>query len=107
MVDVKNAINEYEALIAENAALLEALQTENQRIKSSNEKYEVNIKTHTHKIEELQQKIELNAILKDVDINELKMLSQNNAMVNSSINNLMTKWDKVNTKLQEIENNKK
>jgi hypothetical protein len=106
LIDVKNAINEYEALIAENTALLEVLTTENTRVKSSNEKYEVDIKNLTHKIEELQQKIELNAILKDVDINELKMLSQNNAIVNSSINNLMTKWDQVNLKLQEMENNK-
>ena len=57
------------------------------------------------KIEELQQKIELNTILKDIDIGELKMLSQNNAMVNNSINNLISKWDKVQTKLHEIQEN--
>ena len=37
-------------------------------------------------------------------MNELKMLTQNNAVVNQSINLLMSKWDKVHTKLQQIEN---
>ena len=43
---------------------------------------------------------------KDIDINELKMLSHNNAIVNSSINTLMGKWDKISTKLEEINKNK-
>ena len=42
-------------------------------------------------------------MLKDIDIGELKMLTQNNAIVNNSINTLITKWDKVHAKLSEIE----
>ena len=68
-----------------------------------NEKYEKDIKDLRVKIDEIQQKIELNSMLKDIDIGELKMLTQNNAIVNNSINTLITKWDKVHAKHSEIE----
>lgn len=105
LVDIKNAIHEFQKLIEEDQSVLQNLESENQRIREGTEKFEIDIKTTTKKIEEMQQKIELNTILKDVDINELKMLSQNNALVNSSINNLLSKWDTVQTKLKQIENN--
>jgi tetrahydromethanopterin S-methyltransferase subunit G len=68
--------------------------------------YEKDIKDIKIKIDEIQQKIELNSMLKDIDINDLKMLTQNNAMVNNSINTLISKWDKVHSKLEEIEKKK-
>ena len=42
-------------------------------------------------------------MLKDIDVNELKVLSQNNAIVNNNINTLLSKWDKVHSKLVDIE----
>ena len=68
--------------------------------------YEKDIKDIKIKIDEIQQKIELNSMLKDIDINDLKMLTQNNTMVNNSINTLISKWDKVHSKLEEIEKKK-
>ena len=79
------------------------MESKNEKFKKSSEKYEIEIKNIQTKTEEIQQKIELNSILKDIDLNELKMLSQNNAIVNQSINSLMSKWDKVQTKMKEIE----
>ena len=76
---------------------------ENKKTSEENEKYEKDIKDLRVKIDEIQQKIELNSMLKDIDIGELKMLTQNNAIVNNSINTLITKWDKVHAKLLEIE----
>ena len=76
---------------------------ENKKTSEENEKYEKDIKDLRVKIDEIQQKIELNSMLKDIDIGELKMLTQNNAIVNNSINTLITKWDKVHAKLSEIE----
>ena len=76
---------------------------ENKKMSEENEKYEKDIKDLCVKIDEIQQKIELNSMLKDIDIGELKMLTQNNAIVNNSINTLITKWDKVHAKLSEIE----
>jgi len=103
IIDVKNNINQLEDLINDNNNKLEGLVDENNQFKMENEKYESDIKNLKIKIEELQQKIELNTMLKDIDVNELKMLSQNNAIVNNNINNLISKWDKVHAKLEEIE----
>ena len=103
IIEVKNNINQLTELINDNTAQLEVLQTENQKLNEENEKYEKDIKELRIKIDELQQKIELNSMLKDIDIGELKMLTQNNAIVNNSINTLISKWDKVHAKLSEIE----
>lgn len=107
IIDVKNEINELQIIIEDNKNTLTALVTENELIKQNSDRNEIEIKATKKKIDELQQKIELNTILKDIDINELKTLSQNNAMVNNSINSLISKWDKVQTKLQEIEDQEK
>jgi hypothetical protein len=106
MVDLKNSINQLEIVTEENQNILENLESENGRIKIQNEKLEIDIKSINKKIEEIQQKIELNSILRDVDVNELKMLCQNNAIVNNSINSLMSKWDNIQGKLKEMERNK-
>jgi len=103
IIDVKNNINQLEDLINDSNNKLETLVDENNQFKMENEKYESDIKNLKIKIEEIQQKIELNTMLKDIDVNELKMLSQNNAIVNNNINNLISKWDKVHAKLEEIE----
>jgi hypothetical protein len=103
LVDVRNAIDEIEIIIEENESNLNSISQENEKVRLNSERYEADIKVLKKKIDELQQKIELNTILRDIDINELKILSQNNAMVNNSINSLMSKWDKVQSKLQELE----
>jgi hypothetical protein len=102
-IDIKNSIDQLEIWIEENKTLHNNLLAENEKFKKSSERNEIEIKNIQKKTEEIQQKIELNSILKDIDLNEFKMLSQNNAIVNHSINNLMSKWDKVQTKIKEIE----
>jgi hypothetical protein len=103
-IDVKDSIDQLESLIEENTIItLNLLTSENEKLRKLSEKNESEIKSLLTKTDELQQRIELNSVLKDVDINELKMLSQNNSIVNHSYNSLMSKWDKIHTKLQEIE----
>ena len=103
IIEVKDNINQLNEIINDNNAHLEVLVDENKKTSEENEKYEKDIKDLRVKIDEIQQKIELNSMLKDIDIGELKMLTQNNAIVNNSINTLITKWDKVHAKLSEIE----
>ena len=103
IIEVKDNINQLNEIINDNNAHLEVLVDENKKTSEENEKYEKDIKDLRVKIDEIQQKIELNSMLKDIDIGELKMLTQNNAIVNNSINTLITKWDKVHAKLLEIE----
>ena len=101
-IDLKNGIDEHNIIIDEEKNQLNSLVSENERYRALNEKLENDIKSLYKKTDELTQKIELNNLLKDIDINELKMLSHNNAIVNSSINTLMGKWDKISTKMEEI-----
>ena len=103
IVETKTNINQTDDFLNENKDILSELIQENERLKAENEELEQNIKKTRIDIDEIQQKIELNAMLKDIDVNELKVLSQNNAIVNNNINNLLTKWDKVHSKLVDIE----
>ena len=103
LIEVRNALDEIEATIEDNQSNLNALGQENEKIRYNSQRYEADIKVLKNKLEELQQKIELNTILKDIDVGELKILSQNNAMVNNSINSLLSKWDKVQVKMLEME----
>ncbi len=102
-METKTNINQTEDFINNNKDILVQLIAENEKLRQENDELEQNIKKTRIDIEEIQQKIELNAMLKDIDVNELKVLSQNNAIVNNNINNLLSKWDKVHSKLVDIE----
>ena len=103
IVNTKTNINQTDDFLNSNKEVLVELIQENERLRNENDDLEKNIKKTRIDIEEIQQKIELNAMLKDIDVNELKVLSQNNAIVNNNINNLLNKWDKVHSKLVDIE----
>ena len=103
IIETKTNINQTDDFLNSNKDILVDLIQENERLRNENDELEKNIKKTRIDIEEIQQKIELNAMLKDIDVNELKVLSQNNAIVNNNINNLLTKWDKVHSKLVDIE----
>ena len=103
IIETKTNINQTEDFLNSNKDILNELIQENERLRNENEELVQNNKKTKMDIDEIQQKIELNAMLKDIDVNELKVLSQNNAIVNNNINNLLTKWDKVHSKLVDIE----
>ena len=105
VIELKNGIDEHNIIIEEEKNQLNSLINDNERYRGLNEKLEIDIKSLYKKTDELLQKIELNNLLKDIDINELKMLSTNNAIVNNSINSLMGKWDKISTRLEQINKN--
>jgi ribosomal protein L12E/L44/L45/RPP1/RPP2 len=69
------------------------LQKNNKDLQIENEKIQANITELGIEIEKVQQRAQINEILKDVDLDELKMLSQNNLTVNSAIANLVSKLD--------------
>ena len=103
IIQTKTNINQTDDFLNSNKDILVELIQENERLRNENDELEKNIKKTRIDIEEIQQKIELNAMLKDVDVNELKVISQNNVIVNNNINNLLSKWDKVHSKLVDIE----
>ena len=104
IVDTKTNINQTDDYLNANKEVLVELIQENEKLRNENDELEKNIKKTRIDVDEIQQKIELNAMLKDIDVNELKVLSQNNAIVNKNINDLLTKWDKVHSKLVAVEN---
>ena len=69
------------------------LQKNNKDLQIENEKIQVSITELEAEIVKVQQRMQINDILKDVDIDELKMLSQNNLTVNYAIANLVSKLD--------------
>jgi len=83
IVETKTNINQTDDFLNENKDILSELIQENERLRNENDELEQNIKKTRIDIEEIQQKIELNAMLKDIDVNELKVLSQNNVIVNN------------------------
>lgn len=104
IIEINNEIDEYNEGIKENNIKIKEIEENNEYLEFENERLEKELNENQFKLDEILQKIELNNILKDVDITELKMLTQNNTMINQNINHLMMKWDKVYNKLQKIEN---
>ena len=107
IVEIKTKINQTDDFLNSNKDILTELIQENERIRNENDELEKNIKKTRIDTEEILKKIELNAMLKDIDINELKVISRNNAIVNNNINELLNKWDKVHSKLVDIEKKQK
>ena len=103
IVKVKTNINQTDDFLNSNKDILTEIIQENERLRNENDELEKNIKKTRIDTEEILQKIELNAMLKDVDINELKVISHNNVILNSDIKELLTRWDKVHSKLVDIE----
>jgi hypothetical protein len=103
LIEIKNAVQEALIQITDNKVALESLLIENDKLRMVNNKLEIDSSELRYKLDELKQKVELNSILKDIDVEELKLLSQNNAMVNNSISNLVTKWDQAYSRLKELE----
>jgi hypothetical protein len=106
LIELKNNIQEAQIQIQDYKVDLDHVVKDNEKLRGANLKYEHDIMAIRFKMDELKQKVELNAILKDVDIDELKLLTQNNALVGNSISTLVSKWDQAYSRLQEMEKSK-
>jgi hypothetical protein len=41
------------------------------------------------------QKIDINSLLKEIDIEDLRLLAQNNRMMTGALHNLLGKWETI------------
>ena len=41
------------------------------------------------------QKIDINSLLKEIDIEDMRLIAQNNKQMNSALNNLIGKWEQI------------
>lgn len=89
-----NALTEEEAqLTGENEKLIQengALEKQNSELKN--------------KISETIQRIDINNLLKEIDIEEMQLLAKNNKMMNQSMEALITKWNYIQKKNEEVNN---
>ena len=80
-----------ERLVEEEKQLVE----ENEIFIKKNKVFE----EENHKLQEeitaTLQKIDINNLLKEVDIEDMKLLAQNNKLMNLALHNLMDKWEKI------------
>ena len=72
------------------------LNEENTILIKKNAHYEEENKLLTEEINATIQKIDVNNLLKEVDIEDLKMLAQNNQMMNFALGTMIKKWESIN-----------
>ena len=96
MIKFKDKIELCNVEIGKDTATIDRLEADNNRLSQENSQLSEDISNMKLEISKLYQKIELNELLKDVDLEELKLLSHNNTNVNSAISGLISKWEEIN-----------
>lgn len=76
-------------------AELKTYTEENDFYKKKNAEFEADNEKLNKEISQTIQKIDINSLLKEVDIEDLKLLSQNNKMMTSALHNLLGKWESI------------
>lgn len=74
---------------------LKTLTEENDFYKKKNAEFEADNEKLNKDIASNIQKIDINYLLKEVDIEDLRLLAQNNKMMNSALHNLIGKWETI------------
>lgn len=71
------------------------LQKENDFYAKRNADFEVENENLNKEIQATIQKIDINYLLKEIDIEDLRLVAQNNKMMSSAIHNLIGKWESI------------
>lgn len=71
------------------------LKQENEFYAKQNKEFEIENEQLNKEIQVTIQKIDINALLKEIDIEEMRILAQNNKMMNSALHNLIGKWEQI------------
>eukprot|EP00347_Sterkiella_histriomuscorum_P000015 403377510 len=74
---------------------LKKLHTENDFFLKKNKDLEIENAQLQKDIQLTIQKIDINALLKEIDIEDMRMLAQNNKQMNSALHNLIGKWEQI------------
>ena len=68
---------------------------ENDFYKKKNDEFEAENEQLNKEIFAYIQKIDINTLLKEVDIEDLRLLAQNNKMMTSALHQMLTKWETI------------
>ena len=77
---------------------LEEVTEQNTKVIKSNEDFDKKNKKLDAEILELIQRVEVAALLKQVDLEEMNLLSQNNINMNRAFANLLSSWQRIENK---------
>ena len=77
---------------------LEEVTESNTKVLKSNEDFDKKNKKLDAEILELIQRVEVAALLKQVDLEEMNLLSQNNINMNRAFANLLSSWQRIENK---------
>jgi hypothetical protein len=72
-----------------------SLLEENDFYKKKNDEFEAENEQINKEIFAYIQKIDINTLLKEVDIEDLRLLAQNNKMMTSALHQMLTKWETI------------
>ena len=74
----------------------EAIKNEgNEFYKKKNAEFEIDNDKLSKEITATVQKIDINNLLKEVDIEDLRLLAQNNKMMTSALHGMLSKWENI------------
>jgi hypothetical protein len=93
IIKLQIRLSQFKSLEEKMNEELETYQKENAFYIEKNKEFEIEIDELNQEISETIQKIDINSLLKEIDIEDLRLLAQNNKMMNSALNNLIGKWE--------------
>ena len=71
------------------------IQKENDEYIKKNTEYEKENELLNKEIQTTIQKIDINALLKEIDVEDMKLLAQNNKNMNMALHSLISKWENI------------
>ena len=74
---------------------LQKLVTENDFYIKKNKDLEVENAQLSKEIQLTVQKIDINSLLKEIDIEDMRLLATNNKQMNSALHSLISKWEQI------------
>ena len=77
------------------SAEFKILSVENQFYAKKNEEFELDNERLNKEIASSIQKIDINYLLKEIDIEDLRLLAQNNKLMTGALHGLLSKWENI------------
>ena len=95
IVKLQIKFSQLQTLEEKSKAEVLSLLEENDFYKKKNDEFEAENEKLNKEIFAYIQKIDINSLLKEVDIEDLKLLAQNNKMMTSALHQMLTKWETI------------
>ncbi len=74
---------------------MDKFRDENEFYIKKNQEFEHENEKLNAEIQQTIQKIDINTLLKEIDIEDMRLLAQNNKQMNSALANLINKWESI------------